>query len=77
MLGLLAIAVSGRLRRRAQDMANVNVAIEFDAEESQLSEIMDAVFAAVFDVTGSSPMLGLQVDGEHRDPDEPKSGAFE
>jgi hypothetical protein len=57
-------------------MARVSVAVEFDAEEEKLSEIMDAVHAAVADVTGSSPRLGLQVDGEHRDPDEPETDLF-
>lgn len=55
-------------------MAQVNVQVEFDADEDQLSEIMDAVYTAVSDVIGNAPMLGLLVDGEHRDPDEPSSG---
>lgn len=58
-------------------MARVNVAIEFDAEEGQLDAIMDAVYTAVSDETGEAPSLGLQVDGEHRDPDEPSSGLFD
>lgn len=57
-------------------MARANVTIEFDADEDHLVEIMDAVFTAVSDVTGESPMLGLQVDGEHRDPDEPATSLF-
>jgi hypothetical protein len=57
-------------------MARVNVAVEFDAEEENLSEIMDSIFAAVADATGEDPMMGLQVDGEHRDPDEPLTSLF-
>lgn len=57
-------------------MARVNVAIEFDAEEREISSILDAVHGAVQEVTGEEPMFGLQVDGEHRDPDEPESDLF-
>ncbi len=57
-------------------MARVNVAIEFDADEDKLAEIMDRVAEAVSDVAGEEPMMGLQVDGEHRDPDEPASSLF-
>lgn len=57
-------------------MARVNIVIEFDAEEDQLNTIVDAVFLAVSDATGSAPDLGVQVDGEHRDPDEPTSSLF-
>lgn len=55
-------------------MKQVNVSIGFDAEEEQLAAIMDALFTAVSDETGQAPMLALEVDGEHRDPDEPTTG---
>lgn len=58
-------------------MAQVNLTVSFDAEESQLSAILDAVHGAVEDVAGEAPMIGLEVDGEHRDPDDPTSGLFD
>lgn len=57
-------------------MAQVLMQLSFDAEETNISAILDAVYSAVEDVTGEAPMIGLEVDGEHRDPDDPTSDLF-
>lgn len=57
-------------------MARVNVAVEFDTEESDLNALLDGIAGVVQGVTGEEPMLGLQVDGEHRDPDDPATDLF-
>lgn len=59
-------------------MVNVILSADFDLDnERDLPAIIDAVSEAISDrIEGIEPSLGLQVDGEHRDPDEPDSSLF-
>lgn len=57
-------------------MASVQVSVEFDLEEDRIGEVLDALSEVIQDVTGFHPLLGLQVDGEHRDPEDPLTDIF-
>ena len=58
-------------------MAQILLSISFDAEEGKLPEVIDAVHGAIEDIAGDAPMIGVEVDGDHRDPDDPSSGLFD
>jgi hypothetical protein len=57
-------------------MAHVLIAFDLDVEETEVSAILDRVSEAVEQATGSQPMFGLEIDGEHRDPDDPLTDLF-
>lgn len=58
-------------------MARVLLQAEFEVDdESDLAKVLDAVHGAIVDSSGDTPMFGLEVDGEHRDPDDPETGLF-
>jgi hypothetical protein len=58
-------------------MADVNVSFDLPDDPEVISKVLDAICGAVDDITGQQPMFGLQVDGEHRDADDPATGLFE
>lgn len=49
------------------------IAVIFDAKDDAvlLSKILDRVAGVLNEVTGHTPLLGLTVDGDPREPDEP------
>lgn len=52
----------------------VLVTFEFDAEDlAQVSDAIDDAVGAIADVISQEPMVGLEVDGTHREPDDPYS----
>lgn len=60
-------------------MANVLITVDFDLDDNEslhgtITSILDA-FAEVVENRndGVLPMFGLEVDGEHREPDDPSS----
>ena len=59
-------------------MVNVILSAEFDFDdETQLPSLLAAVHEAIADRNDDvSPMLGLEVDGEHRDPDDPMTSLW-
>jgi hypothetical protein len=57
-------------------MASVILSLGFEADEESLVELLDALHGVVQDIAGDSPSIGIEVDGEHRDPDEPTSDLF-
>lgn len=59
-------------------MAQVLLTVDFEAEDDAktLGAILDKITEAVHEVTDSEPGFGLEVGGEHRDPDDPATGLF-
>lgn len=53
-------------------MADITIQFDMDDDPESISRVLDAITG----VSGAQ-MFGLQVDGEHRDPDEPSSGLFD
>jgi hypothetical protein len=58
-------------------MAQILISLDFDLNnEDELSAILDRVHEVIEEAIGCSPSIGLQVDGEHRDPDAPADSLF-
>lgn len=61
-------------------MANVVITLDFDLDDGYadgISSILDGLVGVVRDHNdGVEPSLGLEVDGEHRDPDDPATDLF-
>lgn len=54
---------------------HVLLTLEFDADDlDQLRDIINDVAVEVASHISEEPMMGLEVDGEHRDPDDPSEG---
>lgn len=61
-------------------MVNVVLTADFDLDEDDprlLGEILEEVVSAIAARNdGAEPSVGLTVDGEHRDPDDPATDLF-
>lgn len=57
-------------------MAQVLTTVEFDIDEDKIGDVLDKLAGIIQEETGFAPLFGLQVDGEHRDPDDPLTDLF-
>lgn len=57
-------------------MASVLINFECELDEAEVPRLLDRVCEVVEEATGSQPMFGLEIDGEHRDPDDPATDLF-
>jgi len=55
-------------------MAEINIAVVFDAADDP--EILGTILDNIAEACPAGADFGLQVDGEHRDPDEPADTLF-
>lgn len=61
-------------------MANVTITLDFDLDGGDpkvIASLLDDLVEAVREHNdGVDPMIGLEVSGEHRDPDDPATHLF-
>lgn len=57
-------------------MAEISVIFDGKDDPIILSKILDGIAGVLNEVTGHTPLLGLTVDGDPREPDEPGESVF-